>query len=87
MADDTYQGWTNRETWCVHLWLTNEVALYAGTIAAARAVDTFHPENVENYTRDALDEWSEASDWTLDLLNCALARVNWREVSDALRET
>jgi hypothetical protein len=30
MTDDTkgYNGWTNYETWCVHLWLTNEEGSY-----------------------------------------------------------
>lgn len=23
-GDDTYQGWTNYETWAVHLWISNE---------------------------------------------------------------
>jgi hypothetical protein len=26
--DQTYNGWTNYETWCVHLWLTNEEGPY-----------------------------------------------------------
>jgi len=24
----TYNGWTNHETWCVHLWLSNEEGTY-----------------------------------------------------------
>lgn len=23
-TDDTYEGWTNRETWCVKLWIDND---------------------------------------------------------------
>lgn len=86
MADETYQGWTNRETWCVHLWLTNEATLYAGALAAAKAVDVFAPQNVENYARNAFDESQEQTGWTLDMINCVLIRVNWDEVSSALRE-
>ena len=36
---DTYQGWSNRETWCVNLHLGNERSLY---------------DRVQELTRDAL---------------------------------
>lgn len=40
--DKTYNGWTNYETWAVHLWLTNEESSYtywcdAAAIARGRA--------------------------------------------------
>ena len=29
--DSTYNGWTNKPTWLVHLWLTNDYSLYHTT--------------------------------------------------------
>ena len=28
MADETYQGWTNYETWAVSLWINQDEAMY-----------------------------------------------------------
>lgn len=38
MSNDTktYNGWTNYETWCVHLWSTNEQATYSYILESAQ---------------------------------------------------
>ena len=41
-----YNGWTNYETWCVHLWLTNEEGTYHYCRDAARQAGVEAPEQV-----------------------------------------
>lgn len=72
MADETYNGWTNRETWAFHLWITNEQA----TDQEARRI-------VGDARRSAMaDVRDRYPDWTEDERAC-FARTT---AADALRE-
>ena len=80
IGTQTYNGWTNYETWCVNLWLTNEsdteeeLRMLAQTNAAlyhrADCLKTY----VENMA--PIDE----ATMFVDLLRSALENVNWREI-------
>ena len=39
-----YNGWTNYETWCIHLWLTNEEGTYNHCRDAARQAAVEAPD-------------------------------------------
>jgi hypothetical protein len=76
----TYNGWKNRETWCVHLWLTSE----PGTDAA---LSEFVLMDVSLYERsEALKAWVsdmapiDGANMFTDLLQGALQQVDWREI-------
>lgn len=53
MADDHAEGWNNRETWRVHLWLTNDEPNYR------RAMQLAGMDTDDLALADILKEWIE----------------------------
>ncbi|NLE45574.1 MAG: hypothetical protein GX620_12710 [Chloroflexi bacterium] len=86
-TDSTYNGWTNKPTWLVHLWLSNDYGLYHTT--REMLADAHDPERA---LRDFVEEIHDLetlvadSGMISDLLGWALAMVNWREVANAFAE-
>lgn len=86
--DSTYEGWTNYETWAVHLWLSNDEGSY---YAARETVADNLPADVAHMAMRELVEQSIFGDeapatLATDLLNHSLARVDWAEVVAAFVE-
>lgn len=78
-SSDAYNGWTNRETWLVSLWLLNE----EGTYTEARRLATL-PEpdgELKEYVEQLIADEYDKSSMLTDLINSALARVDWREIA------
>lgn len=78
--NDEYNGWSNRETWLVHLWLTNEERLYN----EAREKTSNGVGEFSDWTIDLFTE--SVSLWTLDMVRASMARVNFREIINSLNE-
>jgi len=78
MSDEQgYNGWTNYETWCVNLWLTNDQGLYNLMLQLP--------------TASAIKNWREQTGETSfglwgDMLTYSLQSVNWHEIYDGLHE-
>jgi hypothetical protein len=70
-----YNGFSNRETWLVHLWIANDEYLMVSVIEAenSRELQEFFQENSPVSTG-----------LYADLLNHALSCVEWDEVFDAI---
>lgn len=85
VAQQTYNGWCNRETWLVNVWLTNDEGSGLLLEEARRKKGSAYDK--AEWLESALHEWaderfSEASLWT-DLLRSSLNKVNWYELVSA----
>ena len=80
----TYNGWSNRETWLVSLWLNNDESLSSQLLGATRLQESVsvQAEWLAERIQEQLDwhlEDQGASLWT-DMLRTAFYRVDWCEV-------
>lgn len=80
----TYNGWSNRETWLASLWLTNDESLYS-QLRAAKCLDerdAIQAEWLAERVYEQLDWYLEDEDAYLwvDMLRTAFNRVDWCEV-------
>lgn len=91
--NNTYNGWTNWETWIVNLWIDNDQSLHEHYLSVTRgelSKDVPHRETERELSVilcEQFDEWMPDIDGLyLDLLSGAMREVNWREISRHLVE-
>lgn len=84
-----YQGYKNRETWTICLWLDNDERLYEHwkTTALecsvrAHSVDDAKRELAALMRADFEESFPDVSGLWTDLITYALAQVDWLEVAD-----
>jgi len=77
----TYNGYTNYETWAVSLWLDNEEYSQDWLYDLAND-ETKAPHAKEDEVKDEVTEMAPdlGASMYSDLLTAALANVNWREI-------
>ena len=84
-----YNGWTNRETWLVNLWLNNDMGSYEFLLEICRKnCETWEKaEELEAYFQDQLECMYDTPSFWSDILGTALDRVDWyRIVENNLEE-
>jgi hypothetical protein len=87
---ETYNGYTNYQTWDVVLWVRNDEGYYDMVLDALKDITREHEDIADQ--ADALQEFIETeliftSDpvgIAADLLQNAASRINWYEVLEAL---
>jgi len=82
-----YNGWTNYETWCVNLWLTNEEGSNDDLLEIVGLTWPDADDATTIYNRTTiLKEWVmdmapiDGATMFVDLLQASLDNVNWREI-------
>jgi len=78
MTKETYNGWTNRETWLVNLWLTNDEETYN------QAKELELVSDLQKFTEDLV--LGEEASLKEDLIGSALGRVDYAEIFRAIHE-
>lgn len=82
----TYNGWTNHETWLVNLWMTGDQSYYEQLCEIVSSEDTLddQAEALEDFIRCEYD--GESSSIWADLINDSLDEVNWYEIVEMSQE-
>ena len=84
-----YNGWTNRETWCVNLWLTNDEGDYKWLTEIINDHGTFgeSAQRLKDELNDIINDvcYHEAgkqkiSGMFIDMLRASFALVDFREI-------
>lgn len=95
MADVTYNGWKNYETWAVNLWINNDEGSHRTWVETAERIyaearPTKVNSKAEQATLDLANVLKEViegdapdlgSSLYADLLNAALSAVYWLEIA------
>ena len=94
--DDTYNGWTNKETWLVNVWLSNDYDLYKYYLGRLNdsyggfISDIIH--ELQEIVYDIVREDRPATNGlAYDLLQSSLNVINYKELAehyiDDIKET
>ena len=83
-----YQGWSNRATWHVNLWLSNDASAYRHWRDQVEYVKTQRSDNrsrinlLADFMRDEISGERPAIEGSYgDLLGAALRDVDWEDIA------
>ena len=81
-STETYNGWTNRETWACNLWLNNDESMYQFVYTEVGS-----PQALQEWV-EGLDDLKSESEILRNMFNDigSMWRVNWDEIFNGLHE-
>jgi hypothetical protein len=79
-----YNGWKNKETWLVNLWLGDTFAVMQedGHQITADLIESMVQESIGD-----IDGKSVENGFLIDMLNCALGEIDYRELAAFYADT
>jgi len=86
---DEYNGWKNRETWLVNLWINNDPYLQAELMDIIKSDVGIYlkVQDLRELVEDiAFDHINESSGMSSDLVNTALMRASLTEIIESNSE-
>jgi len=81
-----HNGWTNKQTWCINLWLDNERGTYDAANEIVNQEQSVHDASdaLEQYVNELAEVVRpgifEGASFVSDMFRSALAAVDWREL-------
>lgn len=81
MSNATYEGWKNRQTWNVALWINNEYALYQAAVEFMK----INPDPKNPYKAFILNQRME-EDRTPDGYRYWSMMLNYEELNEMMKE-
>jgi len=80
---ESYNGWSNYETWLMNLWLTNDELVYNDLMQIIQEIDTVEEMAEELKFRVMEDMDLNEISIRSDFLTASTRNVNWREIIEA----
>jgi hypothetical protein len=82
MEKQTYNGWTNYETWRVNLEMLDGINPSDYWVMDSDDIADTLPEALEEFVLTVLEDQSNGNSLVFDYARCFLSDVNWHEISE-----